>query len=410
MLKIGGRTDDGSRTHEPPVDASLVEAARRIMASETPMKSQQVRGWILGSIASLGFHGLIIAVACIVPGSVIIRDLRFDEVGPIRMTLEDLGDSAAGMENPVWSPPTQSPEPPMIGPNAQDSSARGVVDLFPVRLAQDVLIDADPRKVAGPGIMPEGTGIAPVGGIGSQDGSGIVKGVRNRASGSGSVAAEVAPDVGSHGGGHEPRIFTFGGLPGQGATEIVYVVDASGSMIGYLPFVISDLKQSIEALAPDQRFRVIFFQRNDALIVPGPGEVEGGTELLVATEANRRFVIDWIDLDTGHVHAAGRSNPLEAISIALTKMTPSPDLLYVLSTDITGVGEFEIAQDEILRTIDVLNRRADGSRKSVIKTIQFVDEDPLQTLRKIAQRNGGVEGYQFVDRQAMDTVLRGEEE
>ena len=176
-------------------------------------------------------------------------------------------------------------------------------------------------------------------------------------------------------------------------------------MITSLPFIISELERSISALAPDQRFRVIFFQRNDAILVPGPSDSSPPAlpaRLLAASASNREFVSSWIQLDRNNIRAQGRSNPVAALSLALSNLDPAPDLIFLLSSDITGVGEFEISQADLLKTIDRLNRNPDGSRKAVIRTIQFLDADPLETLRKIAQRNGGPDGYRFVDRAALD--------
>ncbi len=80
---------------------------------------------------------------------------------------------------------------------------------------------------------------------------------------------EVLSGFTPRGGGNE---VTFGGLRGSNARHIVYVVDASGSMIAYLPILIDELVRSIDKLNESQSFRVVFFQRNEAVLVPGPGE------------------------------------------------------------------------------------------------------------------------------------------
>lgn len=206
----------------------------------------------------------------------------------------------------------------------------------------------------------------------------------------------------------EDLAVSFGGLHGSNARHIVYVVDASGSMLTYLPVLVDELSRSIDRLQAVQSFRVILFQANEAIVVPGPDDPEdanrrrgGGLELLSATERNKLFVLDWMDLDSGNIRARGKSNPLAAIRLALDGVTPKPDVVFMLSTDITGVGEYEIDQQELLQMIARLNRDRRGNPKSLIKTIQFIYEDPLETLRLIAEAHGGPDGYRFLSREQL---------
>lgn len=201
---------------------------------------------------------------------------------------------------------------------------------------------------------------------------------------------------------------SFGGLQGSNARHIVYVVDASGSMLTYLPVIVDELTRSIDRLQAVQSFRVIFFQANEAIVVPGPDDGDepvrrrgGALELLPATERNKLFVLDWMDLDAGNIRARGKSNPLTAIRLALDGVNPKPDVVFMLSTDITGVGEYEIDQQELLQMISRFNRDRRGNPKALIKTIQFIYEDPLETLRLIAEAHGGPDGYRFLSREQL---------
>ncbi len=202
---------------------------------------------------------------------------------------------------------------------------------------------------------------------------------------------------------------TFGGLRGSNARHIVYVVDASGSMIAYLPILIDELVRSIDKLNESQSFRVIFFQRNEAVLVPGPGEDpeiatkrrRGTVKLLPATNENKLFVFNWMNLDSRNIRAASQSNPIAAIELALRDMAPPADVVFILSTDITGLGEFEVDQQDLLRMIERLNRTRGGDVRTVLKTIQFIEEDPLGTLRRIAEQNGGADGYRLLSREEL---------
>lgn len=180
---------------------------------------------------------------------------------------------------------------------------------------------------------------------------------------------------------------SFVGLTTTNARDIVYVIDASGSMIRSLQIVIGELSRSLERLAPPQRFAVIFFQRNEAVAVPP-------ANLVAATPESRRRALGWIDR---HVIPAGRSNPLAAIEGALRL---KPDVIFLLSENITGSGQFEIDREDLLALLERLNPvdPDSGERRTRINCVQFLDPDPLDTLRRIAERHGGPRGYKFLSR------------
>ena len=105
------------------------------------------------------------------------------------------------------------------------------------------------------------------------------------------------------------------------------------------------------------------------------------------------MLLAWIDQ---HVIPAGRSNPLSAIELALGF---EPDVIFMLSENITGSGEFEIDQADLLALLEELNPAdSSGRRPTQINCVQFLDPDPLRTLEKIARRHGGERGYKFLDR------------
>jgi len=168
---------------------------------------------------------------------------------------------------------------------------------------------------------------------------------------------------------------------GGSAETIVYIVDASGSLVDALPFVIEELKDSLRKLSSRQKFAVIFFQRDQALPVNrGPYRK--------ATPDNVKDVADWISLESGNLVPRGSSNPLPALELGLRLR---PDLMYILSDNITGRGQFAVEQTELLETIE--ERKAPNTK---INTIQFLTPDPLGTLQIIAERNGG--RFRFVDK------------
>ena len=181
---------------------------------------------------------------------------------------------------------------------------------------------------------------------------------------------------------------SFLGLSTSNAQRIVYVIDASGGMIPYLRVVLQELMRSLEGLTNQQSFSVVFFQQNEYLMVPPQ------RRWIPATDAEKRRVIEWID---ANVVPAGRSNPLAAFEVALRM---KPDVIFLLSDNITGSGIYEIDQADLLARLDELNPvdRLTNTRPTQINCIQFLDPDPLETLRLIGEAHGGERGYKFLSR------------
>jgi hypothetical protein len=182
----------------------------------------------------------------------------------------------------------------------------------------------------------------------------------------------------------------FGG--GGNARNIAFVVDASGSLIDTLPFVIQELRDTINQLDPDQRFAIIFFQNGEAIEAEPRG-------LTPATDAFKQAALRWIDMDAHNVTAGGATTPLPAIRQALRYQ---PDLLYILSDNITGYGQWFIPPDQLISEIEDLNNNG----RTVINTIQFLERDPITssgepaTLERISEATGGE--YVFVSRRSLN--------
>jgi len=173
---------------------------------------------------------------------------------------------------------------------------------------------------------------------------------------------------------------------GGNARRIVYMIDASGSLIGTLPYVIVELKRSISELSDKQEFTVIFFQGEEAREVPPRG-------LKRATQENKQRVIQWIDVDSRNMVPMQLSNPVKAITLALQYR---PQLMFLLSDNITGEGRYQVDQRMLLADIAKANR---GNTK--INTFQFLYPDPLVraglkgTMELISENSGGI--YKYLD-------------
>ena len=184
----------------------------------------------------------------------------------------------------------------------------------------------------------------------------------------------------------------FGGVGAPAARRIVFVVDASGSMIGAYPAVIDEVERTLRRLVPRQSFSVVLFRAGVAAPLPIDGRLRAATTPAIDQAA------DWMR----SLRPEGRSDPAAALREAFAV---DPEVVYLVSTDITGAGVYEIDRDALLQLLDELNPAdADGRRKTVIRCIQLLDEDRLGTLRKIARMHGGDErepGFAFIDRAAL---------
>lgn len=187
-----------------------------------------------------------------------------------------------------------------------------------------------------------------------------------------------------------PLTATFYGTGGN-ARRIAYIVDASGSLIDTLDFVLQELRRSISQLSDQQEFTVLFFQNNQILEAPPAGWKRANAQ-------HKRRVFDWISPEAGHIRAMGGTSPVPAIQQALRYR---PELVFLLSDNITGRGRYEVNQQKLLDQVAQLNQ---GRTK--FNTIQFVYPDPLAqrgmrgTLELIAEQTGGV--YRFVTGRELD--------
>lgn len=348
-------------------------------------------------VISMGLHALLIAVGVLVPWSTRFLDddrrqvvrADFEDLTPVSVIVETV-DSADSADRALRSP---------------EDAVRAFAPTDPLQADREPLERLERDLQLRPDL--------PV----------PVPNVQGPA-----LAEDLQRSFAPRAGGAEAGAVSFAGLHGTDARNIAFIVDASGSMLTYLPIVIDELMRSIDRLGPSQRLSVIFFQENRAIVVPPPGSDQGGDNprsrrgrqqtlapgtpppgriaMIPATETNKRHIYRWIDLDAGNLRARGQSNPIEALRIALERVDPTPDVIFVLSTDITGMGDYEVDQSELLSMISRLNRGPRGSLKSTIKTIQFVDQDPLNTLQRIAESNGGPDGYRFMSRSelGLDTI------
>lgn len=210
------------------------------------------------------------------------------------------------------------------------------------------------------------------------------------ASAPGGAAAAAIADVAGAG----EATVAFSGLGASNAKSVVYVVDASGSMVTSLPFVVAELERSVARLSPTQKFGVVLFRR-----LPNGGD---GTEtfspvLVRATDNARQLLHDWL----AATRPSGRSNPLVGLSRAAAY---EPDAVFLLSRSIerSGGNVWDLGFESTIARVDALN----PARRILIQTIQFLDDDPTGIMQEIGRRHGSstdstgraILGYRLVGR------------
>ncbi len=183
------------------------------------------------------------------------------------------------------------------------------------------------------------------------------------------------------------RTVSFAGVQAQAARRIVYVVDASGSMVNSYAFIRARLIQSINRLSPTQKFTIILARTSPggtgvSVMPSGDGDV-----MVRALPTRKAAAVRWLR----EVVVGGRSAPLAGLEAALA-MEPKPDLVFLLSRGFrrTDSGGAWTGIETALDRLDALNPRSKrtGDRPVVVKTLQFLDEDPTGLMQAIGEAQG----------------------
>ncbi|MDG2424014.1 MAG: VWA domain-containing protein [Phycisphaerales bacterium] len=187
----------------------------------------------------------------------------------------------------------------------------------------------------------------------------------------------------------------FAGARATNARSIVYVIDASGSMTTWLTMVLKALDQSLSRLDSAQRYAVVFFQGDQAIVVPPD-------RLQPARSRNIRNTMNWTRKGS-NLMPGGGSNPLPALEVALQMQ---PDVIFMLSEGLEGPGSDTMNGTSMLQKLDELNPIADpvtGNRWTRIQCIRIGSDagsaDAESSLMKnIAERHGGSGGWVSLSR------------
>jgi hypothetical protein len=202
-----------------------------------------------------------------------------------------------------------------------------------------------------------------------------------RSTGAGSSSpdgAQLAP-FGVPGGGAGalgPKV-SFIGVGGN-ARKIVYLVDASGSMIDARERLKAALASSIDKLVPVQEFNIVIFSDGDMVL-----HQKGS--LVRATTGNKQKAFAWIE---DKYTVSGSTEPLGAIRAAFNLR---PELIYVLTDGFDQIASFDDVKNEFVK-----QNRDKAVRVNTLLIRSRTDPDLEKVMKEIADSNGGV--YKAIER------------
>jgi len=174
-----------------------------------------------------------------------------------------------------------------------------------------------------------------------------------------------APRLGGNPGVDTP-IFKDGAKNGE--RKMIFLCDASGSMLGVFGALKQSLRDSVNQLdlTRGAQFNIIFFSDDRCMPL-----FRDGTQM--ATPENKKQAMEFID----NAIASGGTQPIPAIKFALAE---KPDLLFVLTDGFDQIANF----DEVVHAFKAGN--SDG--KIRINTI-FLESDQDPQLEKVLKQIAG---------------------
>lgn len=159
--------------------------------------------------------------------------------------------------------------------------------------------------------------------------------------------------------------------------KMVFVVDVSGSMLGFLGQVKEQLKESISLLAADNYFYIIFFG-NDGITELGNGK------LIRASGNAKKKAYSFID----SVKAGGKTNALDAVERAMRIKDSShkaAEQIFFLTDGFDMEGEY---REQFF--VHLKNLRKTLAPNTRFNTIGFwMEDEDRQLLARMASETGG---------------------
>ena len=168
----------------------------------------------------------------------------------------------------------------------------------------------------------------------------------------------------------------FAGASMGVAREVVFVIDASGSMTAWLPFVIDEVERTLAAMSGDQQFAVVYFAGDVVRVTPKRGLVRVTPEAAAEVVATLRHT-------AGH-QLGGGSDPSPAMKKAFSMR---PELVLLLSEGLDGRGRWAVDRDATLRALDEYNSDR-HTRVACIRLTTGERATPAKLMQAIAEAHG----------------------
>jgi len=338
-------------------------------ADQPPALGQYVvpfwqRRWVQNGLpwaTSLAFHLFILVLALILvpPLAHALKDANREQVIVPDVTLANDGD-IGGVPNPgLGNDPSRS----AAQENQSDADSKGWAERKSRDLAQTLKVSAADNTVV-PGQernTDKDVVLSPFGNSGDQ-------------------TANFGPRGGGQGMGPQSKLFGHGG----NVRSLIYVCDASGSMVGRGDDALkTELKRDIANLSPLQQFNVlIFHQMRD-----GSQYQRLADHLLMATPSAKAAAFDFVD----RLPFSDVNNPIPALEEAFRE---APQLIFLLSHGDFNNRYNTTTSAEVLARINDLNP---GKQVHVNTRLLLGDKNKEVENRKdfeaimtqIAHDNGG---------------------
>jgi len=173
-----------------------------------------------------------------------------------------------------------------------------------------------------------------------------------------------------------PTTPVFAGASMGLAREVVFVIDASGSMTAWLPFVIDEVERTLAAMSADQQFAVVCFAGDTVRLTPSRGLVAATPEIAADVVASLR--------STAGSQFGGGSDPVPAMKKAFSMR---PELVLLLSEGLDGRGRWAVDRAATMQALARLNpdRRV---RVACIRVTAGGQTTPAVLMQEIAEAHG----------------------
>ncbi|MEM1211021.1 MAG: hypothetical protein AAGI68_01875 [Planctomycetota bacterium] len=185
-------------------------------------------------------------------------------------------------------------------------------------------------------------------------------------------------------------------MPGKDLPPVVFLIDASGSMVDVLPKAHGWLTQQLADLPTGQPFTVILFSADTLAEPRHPDGPSRG--LRPANASTRAAALRWLTT-TGPQIAAGRSDPQAALGTALAY---APGTLVIASDDGFAQRSMWGTGPGLHAAIDQLVASQSDPQTLTIDTAQFLYRSVDGTLEALANRFAGT--YTFVPAPPVNTT------